>query len=262
MDMDYIDIGVNLLDSSFEEDRDEVIDRAFNSNIRILINTSSSMEDSVRSLNLAKKYPSKIFTTAGIHPHNASTGDNSLKESLTRMLQNDCMVAIGECGLDYFRNLSPKDKQLSVFKTHLEVAKETGLPLFLHQRDAHEDFTNCLNEVLDSPIHGVAHCFTGNIDQMNAYLDMGLYIGITGWICDERRNADLIKAVKHLPLDKVLIETDSPYLIPRSLKNVRRNEPMNLSIIAEKLADEMGIEHSQLANQSVINSKKLFNLSI
>jgi len=262
MDMDYIDIGVNLLDSSFEEDRDEVIDRAFNSNVQILINTSSSMEDSVRSLNLAKKYPSKIFTTAGIHPHNASTGDNSLKESLTRMLQNDCMVAIGECGLDYFRNLSPKDKQLSVFKTHLEVAKETGLPLFLHQRDAHEDFTNCLNEVLDSPIHGVAHCFTGNIDQMNAYLDMGLYIGITGWICDERRNADLIKAVKNLPLDKVLIETDSPYLIPRSLKNVRRNEPMNLSIIAEKLADEMGIEHLQLANQSVINSKKLFNLSI
>ena len=262
MDMDYIDIGVNLLDDSFKNDRDEVIDRAFNSNVRILINTSSSMNDSKLSLDLAKKYPSKIFTTAGVHPHNASTGDNSLKESLIRMLQHDCMVAIGECGLDYFRNLSSKDKQLSVFKTHLEVAKETGLPLFLHQRDAHEDFTNCLNEVLESPMHGVAHCFTGNIDQMKAYLDMGLYIGITGWICDERRNTDLIKAVKHLPLDRVLIETDSPYLIPRSLKNDRRNEPMNLSIIAKRLANEMGIEHSILANQSVINAKKLFNLSV
>lgn len=261
MDIDYIDIGVNLLDESFKKDLDEVLDRAFNTNVCVLINTSSSIEDAKRSLDLTKKYPSKIFSTAGIHPHNASSGDDQLRESLIQILQNDSMVAIGECGLDYFRNLSTKEEQLLVFKTHLEVAKETGLPLFLHQRDAHDDFTHCLNDVFDSSVHGVAHCFTGNTDQMKTYLDMGLYIGITGWICDERRNHELIKAVKELPLDRVLIETDSPYLIPRSLKRSRRNEPMNISIIAEKLAKEMGVELSTLANHLVTNSKKLFNLS-
>ena len=143
----------------------------------------------------------------------------------------------------------------------LEVAKETGLPLFLHQRDAHEDFINCLNEIFNEPIKGVAHCFTGNAEQMKTYLDMGLYIGITGWICDERRNQELIRAVKQLPLNRVLIETDSPYLIPRSLKKSRRNEPMHLPIVAMKLADEMNIEASRLVNHARENSIELFGLS-
>jgi len=261
MGIGYIDIGANLLDESFNKDLDDVLDRSFGSNINILINTSSSIEEAKRSLDLTKKYPSRIYTTAGIHPHNASTADDQIKSNLTEIIKNKSVVAIGECGLDYFRNLSPKEKQLSVFKSHLEIAKETELPLFLHQRDAHEDFVNCLNNILDRPIHGVAHCFTGNVDQMKTYLDMGLYIGITGWICDERRNDELIKAVKQLPLDRVLIETDSPYLIPRSLKKSRRNEPMHLPIIAEKLALEMGIELSSLVEHTLSNSIKLFNLS-
>tara|TARA_A100001035_G_scaffold232820_1_gene195345 strand:- start:177 stop:965 length:789 start_codon:yes stop_codon:yes gene_type:complete len=261
MGIGYIDIGVNLLDESFKKDLDDVIDRSFESNVNILINTSSSIEEAKRSLDLTKKYPSKIYTTAGIHPHNASMADNQLKSNLLEIIKNKSVVAIGECGLDYFRNFSPKEKQLSVFKTHLEAAKETGLPLFLHQRDAHEDFINCLNDMLHQPMHGVAHCFTGNVDQMKAYLDMGLYIGITGWICDERRNDELIQAVKQLPLDRVLIETDSPYLIPRSIKKSRRNEPMHLPVIAEKLAKEMGIELSKLVTNTVSNSMKLFNLS-
>ena len=261
MGIGYIDIGANLLDESFNKDLNDVLDRSFGSNINIIINTSSSIEEAKRSLDLTKKYPSRIYTTAGIHPHNASTADDQIKLNLTEIIKNKSVVAIGECGLDYFRNLSPKEKQLSVFKSHLEIAKETELPLFLHQRDAHEDFVNCLNNILDRPIHGVAHCFTGNVDQMKTYLDMGLYIGITGWICDERRNDELIKAVKQLPLDRVLIETDSPYLIPRSLKKSRRNEPMHLPIIAEKLALEMGIELSSLVEHTLSNSIKLFNLS-
>ena len=261
MSISYIDIGVNLLDESFNKDLDEVLDRSFGSNVNILINTSSSIEEAKRSLDLTERYPSKIYTTAGIHPHNASMADEQLKSNLLEIIKNKSVVAIGECGLDYFRNFSPKEKQLSVFKTHLEAAKETGLPLFLHQRDAHEDFLSCLNDMLDAPILGVAHCFTGNADQMKTYLDMGLYIGITGWICDERRNDELIQAVKQLPLDRVLIETDSPYLIPRSLKKSRRNEPMYLPVIAEKLAAEMGIGPSALMAHTVSNSMKLFNLS-
>ena len=261
MSISYIDIGVNLLDESFNKDLDEVLDRSFGSNVNTLINTSSSIEEAKRSLDLTERYPSKIYTTAGIHPHNASTADEQLKSNLLEIIKNKSVVAIGECGLDYFRDFSPKEKQLSVFKTHLEAAKETGLPLFLHQRDAHEDFLNCLNDMLDTPILGVAHCFTGNADQMKTYLDMGLYIGITGWICDERRNDELIQAVKQLPLDRVLIETDSPYLIPRSLKKSRRNEPMHLPVIAEKLAAEMDIEPSALVTHTVSNSMKLFNLS-
>ena len=131
----------------------------------------------------------------------------------------------------------------------------------MHQRDAHEDFINCLNEIFNEPIKGVAHCFTGNVEQMKTYLDMGLYIGITGWICDERRNQELIRAVKQLPLNRVLIETDSPYLIPRSLKKSRRNEPMHLPIVAMKLADEMNIEASRLVNHARENSIELFGLS-
>lgn len=261
MGIDYIDIGVNLLDEAFKKDLHEVLDRAFNANINILINTSSSIEEANQSLELTKKYPSKIYTTAGVHPHNASIASDQLKEELIEVLQNDCMIAIGECGLDYCRNFSPVEKQLSVFKTHLEVAKETGLPLFLHQRDAHEDFINCLNEIFNEPIKGVAHCFTGNVEQMKTYLDMGLYIGITGWICDERRNQELIRAVKQLPLNRVLIETDSPYLIPRSLKKSRRNEPMHLPIVAMKLAEEMNIEASRLVNHARENSIELFGLS-
>ena len=261
MSISYIDIGVNLLDESFNKDLDEVLDRSFGSNVNILINTSSSIEEAKRSLDLTERYPSKIYTTAGIHPHNASMADEQLKSNLLEIIKNKSVVAIGECGLDYFRNFSPKEKQLSVFKTHLEAAKETGLPLFLHQRDAHEDFLSCLNDMLDAPILGVAHCFTGNADQMKTYLDMGLYIGITGWICDERRNDELIQAVKQLPLDRVLIETDSPYLIPRSLKKSSRNEPMYLPVIAEKLAAEMGIGPSALVAHTVSNSMKLFNLS-
>ena len=261
MSISYIDIGVNLLDESFNKDLDEVLDRSFGTNVNILINTSSSIEEAKRSLDLTKRYPSKIYTTAGIHPHNASMADEQLKSNLLEIIKNKSVVAIGECGLDYFRNFSPKEKQLSVFKTHLEAAKETRLPLFLHQRDAHEDFLSCLNDMLDAPILGVAHCFTGNADQMKTYLDMGLYIGITGWICDERRNDELIQAVKQLPLDRVLIETDSPYLIPRSLKKSRRNEPMYLPVIAEKLAAEMGIGPSALVAHTVSNSMKLFNLS-
>ena len=178
MSISYIDIGVNLLDESFNKDLDEVLDRSFGSNVNILINTSSSIEEAKRSLDLTKRYPSKIYTTAGIHPHNASMADEQLKSNLLEIIKNKSVVAIGECGLDYFRNFSPKEKQLSVFKTHLEAAKETGLPLFLHQRDAHEDFLNCLNDMLDTPILGVAHCFTGNADQMKTYLDMGLYLSL------------------------------------------------------------------------------------
>ena len=134
MSISYIDIGVNLLDESFKKDLDEVLDRSFGSNVNILINTSSSIEEAKRSLNLTERYPSKIYTTAGIHPHNASMADEQLKSNLLEIIKNKSVVAIGECGLDYFRNFSPKEKQLSVFKTHLEAAKETGLPLFLHQR--------------------------------------------------------------------------------------------------------------------------------
>mgnify|MGYP003325639414 CR=1 FL=1 len=181
MDMDYIDIGVNLLDSSFEEDRDEVIDRAFNSNIRILINTSSSIEDSVRSLNLAKKYPSKIFTTAGIHPHNAATGDNSLKESLTRMRQNDCMVAIGECGLDYhYGKDSVKEQKLS-FITQINVARDTGLPLIIHSRDADEDMIDILtSEFKNGPFQAILHCFSSGKKLALCGLDLGFYISFSG----------------------------------------------------------------------------------
>jgi TatD DNase family protein len=170
---------------------------------------------------------------------------------------------VGECGLDYFRNFSPVDAQRTAFAAQLELAVECGKPVFLHQRDAHDDFVGILQEHLSGIAGGVAHCFTGGVAEMQACLDMGLYIGITGWICDERRGQELQAAVAELPLDRVLIETDAPYLMPRDLPEklaARRNEPLVLPHVLESLAHYMQCDVTELAAAATHNTEKLFAL--
>lgn len=263
--MDYlIDIGANLTVSSFNADLDEVIQRAINNRVEVMIVTGSNLEDSRAAIELAQQYPETIYSTVGIHPHHADSFNQDSIRSLRELHQDDSVVAIGECGLDFNRNYSISDNQINAFEAQLALAVELKKPVFLHQRDAHDDFVSILQNCLTDLSGAVAHCFTGNVGEAAEYIDMGLYIGITGWICDERRGSDLREAVKHIPLDKIMLETDAPYLLPRDLKakpvHSRRNEPCFLPHICEITARYMGVDRDELAAASVENTKLFFGI--
>ena len=230
-----------------------------------MIVTGTGPEESEAALALAEESPEALRCTAGIHPHLATRWTDSPREARDRLgnvLKSGLAVAAGECGLDYFRNLSPPDAQRAAFVGQLELAAGCGKPVFLHQRDAHDDFLAILKDSTVRELGGVAHCFTGGPAEAESYLELGLYIGITGWICDERRNQDLLKAVPVLPLDRVLLETDSPYLLPRRPdvrpRKRRRNEPEFLPYVARALARHMRVDPDELAEAARRNTRALF----
>ena len=259
-----IDIGANLTHDSFDADRGAVIERAKAAGVQRLIVTGTSVTESARAVELTKDYPGTLYATAGVHPHHAKDFDEHSTEALRALAQNDEIVAIGECGLDFFRNFSSPKQQKSAFSSQLELAINVGLPVFLHQRDAHEEFLSLLEPVRDQLSGGVAHCFTGGPNELHAYLNLDLYIGITGWLCDERRGAALLDAVSNVPLDRVLIETDAPYLLPRDLPEKprnRRNEPSFLPHILQRLAAAMGQSPEVVAQASSVNAQRLFSLN-
>ena len=258
-----IDIGANLTHDSFDRDRDEVIARAASVGVTRMIVTGASEDGSRQALALARENPGVLFATAGVHPHHAADYSPATNQLLTELAAADACVAVGECGLDYFRNFSPREAQLEAFAAQLAIAGTSGKPVFLHQRDAHDDFLAVLEEHRDALSGGVAHCFTGTTEQMLSYLELGLYIGITGWICDERRGHDLQAAVAELPLDRVLIETDAPYLLPRDLPEKmpgRRNEPRVLPHVLHALATYMRCDLEELAGAATANTERLFRL--
>ena len=259
-----IDIGANLTAGSFNKDVDEVIQRAINCGVEVMIVTGSNLEDSQAAIELTQQYPNNLYSTAGIHPHHADNF-NSHTIELLRELHNDSkVVAVGECGLDFNRNYSVSDNQVTAFEAQLELAVEIQKPVFLHQRDAHDDFHSMVKNCIANLSGAVAHCFTGGVNEMMEYIEMGLYIGVTGWICDERRGHDLQEAVKHIPLDKIMLETDAPYLLPRDLIETpvhsRRNEPCFLPHICEVTAGYMRIDAKELAAASAENTKRFFGI--
>ena len=198
-----------------------------------------------------------------MHPHHASYYSPALQATLTGLLREDAVVAVGECGLDYFRNFSPPDAQRNAFQCQLELAVECGLPVFLHQRDAHKDFIDILKPMIDKIPAGVAHCFTGDRDALHDCLSMGLYIGVTGWICDERRGKTLKEIVSDIPLDRLMIETDAPYLLPRTLHpkpKTRRNEPMHLTEVLRVVAETMQESEMTVAQATTANAERFFGL--
>ena len=260
---DLIDIGANLTHESFDRDRAEVLREARAAGVRRMILTGTSVTESVRALELAKAYPGQLFSTAGVHPHNAKGFDAYSGDALTGLLAQEQVVAAGECGLDFYRDFSPRDAQRHAFREQLEIAADTQLPVFLHQRDAHDEFVELLRPVRNRLCGGVAHCFTGTAKMARDYLDLDLYIGVTGWLCDERRGGDLLDAVRHLPLDRVMIETDAPYLLPRDLPEKprgRRNEPRFLPHILVRLAEAMNRSVDEVAEATRRNAEQLFAL--
>ncbi|HEX5419016.1 MAG TPA: TatD family hydrolase [Gammaproteobacteria bacterium] len=261
--LDLIDIGANLTHDSFDKDRDAVMARAAEAGVRRMLVTGASVTGSLEAAALAARFPASLYATAGIHPHHAGEFDEHSIPALRVLAAEARVVAIGECGLDFFRNFSPQDAQRLAFAAQLELAAETGLPAFLHQRDAHEPFMRILERHRAGLSGAVAHCFTGGPEELAAYLDLDLYVGITGWICDERRGAELRAALPRIPLDRLLLETDAPYLLPRDLAvkpRDRRNEPAYLPHILEVVARGLDRPAEDVARAATRNAETLFGL--
>jgi TatD DNase family protein len=258
-----IDIGINLGHDSYDVDRDAVISRAEKAGVVQMIVTGASLDGSRKAIELARSRRRELFATAGVHPHHATELNAESLSELEELAHRPEVVAAGECGLDYFRDFSPRPVQRQAFHRQLELAAKVGKPVFLHQRDAHEDFLAILREHRKTLVGGVTHCFTGNAHELTAYLDLGFAIGITGWICDERRGAHLLPLMREIPADRLLLETDGPYLLPRDLSPKpasRRNEPAYLPHITEAVARARGESVTALARSSTAATRKLFGL--
>lgn len=260
---ELIDIGANLTHSSFASDLHEVMARALEAGVRRMIVTGADLESSQHAAALAAAHPSRLHSTAGVHPHHAAGFSDAQRTDFAALLASSAVVAVGECGLDYFRDLSPRTAQRAAFAAQLQMAVELGKPVFLHQRDAHQDFCAVLRDFDGRLAGGVAHCFTGGIAELETYLGMGLHIGVTGWVCDERRGQDLRAAVPRIPSERLLIETDAPYLLPRDLKPApagRRNEPAFLPHVAAAVAALRAEPLESLAATTTRNAVALFKL--
>ena len=264
MPHDLIDIGANLTHDSFDSDRETMMQRARDAGVTRMIITGSSNQGSLDAAKLAESEPGRLYATAGVHPHHAADYDDSSTALITELVQKDAVVAVGECGLDYFRNFSPREAQLAAFQAQLEVAAETAMPVFLHQRDAHDDFVEVLEPMLPRIPRAVAHCFTGEHESLREYLAMGLWIGITGWICDERRGKHLHDIVADVPDDRLMIETDAPYLLPRTIQpkpQTRRNEPAYLTEVLRVVAEARGQSEEHVARITTENAVRFFGLN-
>ena len=260
---DLIDIGANLTHDSFDPDRDAIIRRANAAGVTRLIVTGTTLEASRQAAHLAQLYPRQLFSTVGVHPHHAADIDPDTLAALRKLAVADAVVAIGECGLDFFRDYAPRSAQLKGFEEQLRIATEIKKPVFLHQREAHDCMVSLLRQYLPEIAGGVAHCFTGNAAELRDYLDVGLHIGITGWICDERRADALRDAIKYLPLDRIMLETDAPYLLPRDLPEKprgRRNEPAALPHILKRAAHYMNRPVAEVAAAATRNTEELFKI--
>jgi TatD DNase family protein len=258
--MQLVDIGANLTHASFRDDLDAVLSRARAHGVGRIIVTGASVEESRRAAQMADAHG--LYATAGVHPHHARECDDGTIAALREAAAHPRVVALGECGLDFNRNYSPHPSQEKWFVAQLELAAELGKPLYLHSRDAHPRFAEILRNLRVGK--AVAHCFTGEAAELRAYLDLGLYIGITGWICDERRGRHLVDLAKEIPGDRLLLETDSPYLTPRDLHpqpKARRNEPAHLPHILRAVARARGEAPEALAEATTRNARALFGIA-
>jgi len=274
MELKRIDIGINLMNKRFKEDRLKIVEKAHQNGVGLII-TGTDLKSSVKAVDFVRSVKLKgfnnIWCTVGCHPHNAKEVDEKYGEQLLKLIQDnsDIVVAVGECGLDYDRMFSTRDEQLKALKLQMEIASKVDKPLFLHERKAEDDFIKTLKKYRNLCRKSVVHCFTGTKETVYRYLQLGFMIGITGWICDNRRNKDLIEALKIIPLERLMIETDAPYLTP--LHDVKTGEKLNLSKNITECTNNLQyildtiayIKQSELANVERItyeNTIKTFKL--
>ncbi|MEJ2346698.1 MAG: TatD family hydrolase [Gammaproteobacteria bacterium] len=258
-----VDIGVNLTNRVFRDDRSEVVARARDCGVTAMVVTGTDVGHSAAASDLARACPGVLYATAGVHPHHAGECDDTTLGRLADLAAADGVVAVGECGLDFNRDYSARGDQAIWFEAQLELAAQVGLPVFLHQRDAHGRFLEILSRHRHRLRGAVAHCFTGGPEELAAYLDLDLHIGVTGWICDERRGAALREAVARIPPQRLMLETDAPYLLPRDLRPVpkgRRNEPMYLPHICAAVARCSGRTADDVAAASTATARAFFRI--
>lgn len=267
-----IDIGANLTHKSFNHNLHQVLERANKAQVLDIIITGTNISASRQAIDLVKRLNQeqsfvKLYSTVGIHPHDATRHSKfNYREQLVNLLdKNQNIVAVGECGLDFDRNFSLHDDQKQVFETQLQLACEYNLPLFMHERSASNDMLSILKKYSSHEnFRGVIHCFTHeSLDILQEYLSLNLYIGITGWVCDDRRGQSLANIVRHIPLDRLLIETDAPFLMPRNIPKPwpKFNEPSLLPYVVKKLAQCYSVSTDDIAKSSTENARKLFNLT-
>lgn len=261
----FIDIGANLTNKRFSHDLNEVLGRAEEAGVQHIVLTGTSEHSSEQAANLAENNRALLSCTAGVHPHDAKSWKESSYNHIRTLAGHSAVVAIGECGLDFNRDFSPRPQQEACFESQLGLAAELGKPVFLHERDAHERFIDILKVYRDDLKGAVVHCFTGNKKALFNYLDLDCHIGITGWVCDERRGCELRELVKNIPSSRLMIETDAPYLTPRDLMpkpKGGRNEPYCLKHIASVIAQLREVSLKQFADETYSTSAAFFGLDI
>jgi len=261
--LNLVDIGVNLTDKAFASDRDDILARAAQAGVRRIVATGTHLAGSQAAARLVEQYPGVVYATAGVHPHSASTCTDDTIDQLRELASRPGIVAIGECGLDYNRNFSPPEDQRRWFKAQVELAADVGLPLFLHDREASHDLLPVLRRHRQRLRGGVVHCFTGTASELDAYLELDLHIGITGWICDERRGTHLLELVHRIPDDRLMVETDAPYLVPRTIRprpKRGRNEPAFLPYVVEAIAGALGRSPEDVARTTTQTANEFFRL--
>ncbi len=267
-----VDIGANVLHAQFDQDRIDVLTRAKTAGIERLIITATNLqaaEDSIRFLTTlrTRRDVPHLYTTVGIHPHDAAQATPDWQHRVTTLAEQSDVVAIGETGLDFNRNFSPASDQRDVFAGHIDLANATDQPLFVHDRESHGEVLRMLQERETPPHNVVIHCFTGTAQELDDYLAAGYWIGITGWVCDLRRGQSLRDLVPRIPLNRLLIETDAPFLLPHDLPRDllhppigRRNEPAYLPHIAATIAGLLQVSKATLIKATTTNAITFFRL--
>ncbi len=264
-----IDIGANLASPAFDEDRDEVVRRAVAASVATMIVTGTSVASSRAAVALAaddaqtRVSSGVLYATAGVHPHEASTVAAGWETEIAALATDSNVVAIGETGLDYYRDYARRDDQRTVFRRQAELAADTGKPLFVHDRDSEGETRRILADYRHGLAACVVHCFTGTAAELDGYLADGYSIGVTGWICDERRGGELARLVPRIPAERLMIETDAPYLLPRTIvpkPRSRRNEPAFLPWVARRVAECRGVEPAVVERQTHRNAARFFGL--
>lgn len=261
--MELIDIGGNLTNKAFWGETDAIITRARAAGVVGIGVTGTSAVASRQAAALADARRDVLFATAGVHPHHASSWSPETAREIRALARHPAVRAVGECGLDYNRDFSPRDAQRAAFEAQLGIAHELGMPVFLHERDAEDDFAHILGDWRPRIPRGVVHCFTGTRRALERYLALDLHIGITGWICDERRGAHLVELVRMIPAGRLMIETDAPYLLPRTMParpKTGRNEPAFLPHVLRKVAEARNEPVERCAAHTTATSRSFFEL--
>lgn len=258
----YIDIGINLTNKQFHNEHDEIINRALDNGVDHMILTGTSIRGSKESAEIASDYPEILYSTAGIHPHDAKSFNAESIRELRKLLNLDQVISVGECGLDFDRDFSPRPIQEKCYRAQLELAVEVNKPLFLHERSAFKRFNDITDEYLSRLPEAVVHCFTGTLEEAKIYLDKGFYLGFTGAISDEKRFSHLEEVIKYTPLDRMMIETDAPFMLPKNMPRTqnRRNEPSYLPYVAQTIAHWKKLSIAEVADETTETARNFFRI--